>query len=46
MKIIWHRIFIQTQLFQACLPTRQNGVENRDKAYCSIYYNSCITFIL
>ena len=22
------------QLFQACLPTRQNGVENRDKAYC------------
>ena len=20
-------------LFQACLPTRQNGVENRDKAY-------------
>ena len=25
--------FIQTLLFQACLPTRQNGVENRDKAY-------------
>ena len=25
---------IQTLLFQACLPTRQNGVENRDKAYC------------
>ena len=24
---------IQTLLFQACLPTRQNGVENRDKAY-------------
>ena len=22
-------------LFQACLPTRQNGVENRDKAYSS-----------
>ena len=21
-------------LFQTCLPTRQNGVENRDKAYC------------
>ena len=19
-----------------CLPTRQNGVENRDKAYCNI----------
>ena len=30
MKIIWHRISIQTLLFQACLPTRQNGVENRD----------------
>ena len=24
-----------TLLFQACLPTRQNGVENRDKAYCA-----------
>ena len=35
MKIIWHRISIQTLLFQACLPTRQNGVENRDKAYSS-----------
>ena len=33
MEIIWHRISIQTLLFQACLPTRQNGVENRDKAY-------------
>ena len=33
MKIIWHRISIQTLLFQACLPTGQNGVENRDKAY-------------
>ena len=33
MNIIWHRISIQTLLFQACLPTRQNGVENRDKAY-------------
>ena len=33
MKIIWHRISIQTLFFQACLPTRQNGVENRDKAY-------------
>ena len=29
MKIIWHRISIQTLLFQACLPTRQN----REKAY-------------
>ena len=27
-------------LFQACLPTRQNGVENRDKAYA---YDSCYT---
>ena len=33
MKIIWRRISIQTLLFQACLPTRQNGVENRDTAY-------------
>ena len=33
MKIIWHRISIQTLLFQAYLPTRQIGVENRDKAY-------------
>ena len=34
MKIIWHRISIQTLfIFRACLPTRQNGVENRDKAY-------------
>ena len=30
-----NRISIQTLLFQACLPTRQNGVENRDKAYFS-----------
>ena len=36
MKIIWHRISIQTPLFQACLPTRQNGVENRDKAYAQL----------
>ena len=27
--------FMQTLLFQACLTTRQNDVENRDKAYCS-----------
>ena len=42
MKIICHRI--QTLLFQACLPTRQNGVENRDKAYSElifIYIVSC-----
>ena len=26
-------LYIQTLLFQACLPTCQNGVENRDKAY-------------
>ena len=32
MKITWHRISIQALLFQACLPIRQNGVENRDKA--------------
>ena len=24
---------MQTLLFQACLPTLPNGVENRDKAY-------------
>ena len=33
LKIIWHPISVQTLLFRACLPTRQNGVENRDKAY-------------
>ena len=33
MKIIWHRISIQTLLFWACLPTHQNGFKNRDKAY-------------
>ena len=33
MKVIGHRISIQTLLFQTCLPTRQNGIENRDKAY-------------
>ena len=36
MKIIWHRISIQTLLFRACLPTRQNGVENRDKALITL----------
>ena len=33
MKIICHRISIQTLLFHACMPTRQSGVENRDKTY-------------
>ena len=37
MKIICHRISIQTLLFHACLPTRQNGVENRDNAYCIFF---------
>ena len=34
-KIICHRIPIQTLEFLTALPTRQDGVENRDKAYCS-----------
>ena len=42
MKIIWHRIFIQTLLFQACLPNRQNGVGNLDKAYW--YGPRCFSF--
>ena len=33
MKIISHWISKQTLVFQAWLPTRQNGVENRDQAY-------------
>ena len=37
MKIIWHRISIQT--LPACLPTRQNGVENRDKAYLHVSFD-------
>ena len=41
IKIIWHWISIQTLLFQACLPTRQNGVENRDKAYWKRYSFPC-----
>ena len=41
MKIIQHRIFIQTLLFQVCLPTRQNGVENRDKAYLVLVISLC-----
>ena len=43
MKIIWRRISIQTLLFQACLPTRQNGVENRDKVYTARHYRSEIS---
>ena len=43
MKIIWHRISIQTLLFFACLPTRQNGVENRDKAY---FWTRCVQALL
>ena len=34
MKISSHRIPIQTLYFKTCLPTRQNGVGNRDKVYC------------
>ena len=43
MKITGHRISIQTLLFQACLPTRQNGVETRDKAYFPLSYNARVT---
>ena len=39
MKIIWHRISIQTLLFQACLPTRQSGIENCDKAYLHVSFD-------
>ena len=41
MKIFWHRIPIQTLLFQTCLPTRQNGVENRDKADYKFHILNC-----
>ena len=40
------RISIQTLLFQACLPTRQNGVENRGKAYHRIVDNSEVSRLL
>ena len=33
-KVICHRIPIQTLQFLTALPTRQDGPENRDKAYC------------
>ena len=32
-----------TVQFHACLPTRQNGIENRDKAYClTAELNKCL----
>ena len=31
-------LFIQTLLFQACLPTRQNGVENRGGVHSKIMH--------
>ena len=47
MKIIWHRISKQTLLFQTCLPTLQNGVKNRDKAYWHLVVicNRCFRLI-
>ena len=54
MKNIRHRISIQTLLFQACLPTRQNGVVNRDMAYlvvltwdytCTFYFFIMLTWV-
>ena len=39
-KIISTGTTLYFNLFQACLPTRHNGVENRDKAYA---YDSCYT---
>ena len=33
MKIIWHRISIETLYFKTCLPTRQDGFQNRDNVY-------------
>ena len=41
IKDIWRRISIQTLLFWATLPTRQDGGENREKAYrriCTCLY--------
>ena len=46
---VWKAMFFENYLtsdfhtntacyFKTCLPTRQNGVENRDKAYCSLYW--------
>ena len=31
MKINWHRISIETLYFKTCLPTRQDGFQNRDE---------------
>ena len=47
MKIIWHLISIQTLLFQTCLPTLQNGVKNRHKAYWHrvVICNRCFRLI-
>ena len=45
MKIIWHRISIQHCYFKTCLPTRQNGVENRDKAYLFFRSGSAMDYI-
>ena len=39
------QISIQTLLFRACLPTRQNGVENRDKAYLTKMFACYVLFI-
>ena len=37
MKIISHRISITKNVIpKTCLPTRQNGVENHDKAFLSL----------
>ena len=33
MKISWHRISIQHCYSKMCLPTRQNGFQNRNKVY-------------
>ena len=38
MKTIWHRISIQTLLYQDTFATRQNGVGNRDKVYSWFCY--------
>ena len=36
MKIIWHRISMQTLYFKTRLPTRQDGFQNHDKVYYSL----------
>ena len=30
-----HKLWIETLQFLTALPTRQDGVENRDEAYCA-----------